>query len=397
MFWGMRGDRSVRIARGSRVVPARSMRAVLVLATLVAAVAATPGAQAAVDRRLERTRGDLRALSSELDQRVAAAEAVRAEVAGAAERIGDATRQLGVLLASRIAVADQLRDAQARYEAARTELSDLAVRTFMQAPGQSPEAMAFTAALGAGSLTEVGDSIAYAAAIGDDRGRVAARVDIARTRLDTRSRTLDELLVARSQALQQLEDARAAQIDALAAHETAVAELDEARDELVALVSRLSERARASALGGVGAAFRGEYHVSYGRWAQLFLEHMDLPTCRSNRIVVIAWQVQESTKAAWNPLATTRRMPGSTDFNWVGVQNFVSLRQGLEATRGTIENGYEIYRYGAIVEALASCAAPLETARAIAASSWCPGCLQGMYVVGVVPRVEADYATYAAI
>jgi hypothetical protein len=40
---------------------------------------------------------------------------------------------------------------------------------------------------------------------------------------------------------------------------------------------------------------------------------------------------------------------------------------------------------------------PADTAGAIAASSWCPGCLNGMYVVGVVPKVQADFATYAAL
>jgi hypothetical protein len=107
--------------------------------------------------------------------------------------------------------------------------------------------------------------------------------------------------------------------------------------------------------------------------------------------------VQEFTQAAWNPLATTHRMPGSTSFNSVGVQNFVSLAQGLQATEETIEHGWSVYGYGAIVSSLRACASALATAHAIAASSWCPGCLGGNYVVGVVPRVEADFETYASI
>ena len=105
----------------------------------------------------------------------------------------------------------------------------------------------------------------------------------------------------------------------------------------------------------------------------------------------------QTTQAAWNPLATTRDMPGATDFNWVGVKNYRSLAQGIAASIGTLEYGYEVYRYGAIVEDLRRCADPYATAASIAASSWCPGCLDGMYVVGLIPKVAADLASYAAL
>jgi pyruvate/2-oxoacid:ferredoxin oxidoreductase beta subunit len=39
----------------------------------------------------------------------------------------------------------------------------------------------------------------------------------------------------------------------------------------------------------------------------------------------------------------------------------------------------------------------METALAVNASSWCPGCGNGSYLLGVVPKVEADYETYAAL
>ena len=121
------------------------------------------------------------------------------------------------------------------------------------------------------------------------------------------------------------------------------------------------------------------------------------PGCRDNRVVVVAWQVQEFTQASWNPLATTHRMDGSTSFNSVGVQNYVSLEQGLQATKETIDHGWDVYGYGAIVRSLRACAPALATADAIAASSWCPGCLGGNYVVGVVPKVDADLETYAEL
>ena len=90
-------------------------------------------------------------------------------------------------------------------------------------------------------------------------------------------------------------------------------------------------------------------------------------------------------------------MTGSTDFNGVGVQNFVSLTQGLQATKETIQNGWDVYGYGAIVTSLRRCADASTTATRIAASSWCSGCVNGDYVVGVVPKVGADLTTYSSL
>ena len=109
-----------------------------------------------------------------------------------------------------------------------------------------------------------------------------------------------------------------------------------------------SPRARRRRGRGAGKSIQGSTNVSYGEWAHAFLEVMGAPTCHANLVVTIAWQAQEGTQAAWNPLATTHRMEGSTDFNSVGVQNFLSLAQGLQASKETIENGWDVYRYGAM-------------------------------------------------
>ena len=390
---GVLGGRSTMPARRAGVHAAVGA---VVLAVLAVGLAPSE-AGAAVERRLEDARTELRALTERIVTQAAEADGIRVRVAAADARVRDATRRLGLLLEARFTVEDDLARSEARYDLAREELTTIAVEAFMGAPGGSPDVMTLGAALGATSFADLGDSVAYASAIGDARAEVAARVEEARRRLDARASTLDGILAEHSAVLEQLEAARSELASSLAAHEAAAAALDATRDEIVTLVGTLTDRAAAAALGGVGAAFAGPHHVSYGAWAVRFLEYMGLPTCRANLILVVAWQVQEFTQAAWNPLATTHRMRGSTDFNWVGVQNFVSLRQGLEATRQTVENGLEIYRYGAIVDALAACEDPLVTAEAIAASSWCPGCLQGLYVVGLVPKVVADYHTYASI
>lgn len=368
------------------------------LAALLAVAVWVPApAVGGVAERLDGTRRELAALADQLVLHAAEAEELRAQAFAADLRVAQASRRATALLGARLTVADALAEAQAAYDAARVELESVAVAAFMGIPGGNPDALAVDAALDASSLAEAGDAVAFAAAIGEAHLATADRVAASRERLDARAATLDSLLEERATALADLERARADLAAALAEHDRVSATLEAARDDLIAVAARLSERRRTAVLGGVGAAFRGAHHVSYGEWAQRFLDALGVPACRNNVVVVVAWQVQESTQAAWNPLATTRRMPGSTDFNWVGVQNFRSLRQGIAATLGTIENGLVVYRYGAIVEDLARCADPLATATSIAASSWCPGCLDGMYVVGLVAKVDADLAAYAAL
>jgi hypothetical protein len=113
--------------------------------------------------------------------------------------------------------------------------------------------------------------------------------------------------------------------------------------------------------------------------------------CGNNLVSVVAWEDQEHTEAAWNPLATTYSLPGSTRFNSVGVQNFRSLEEGLNATVLTLERGWSTQGYGWIVYYLQHCADPQATARVINASGWCAGCAGGQYVLGLIPAVTAAY------
>jgi hypothetical protein len=136
--------------------------------------------------------------------------------------------------------------------------------------------------------------------------------------------------------------------------------------------------------------------VTYERWGERFLDEMEAPRCKDNRIVAIAWEVNEGTSAVWNPLATTYDLPGATNHNSVGVKNYESFAQGLDATRLTIKRGFSQYGYGEIVRRLQRCAPPMKTARAIKRSSWCGGCTNGRYVTGLIRTVKADYGAYAA-
>ena len=72
--------------------------------------------------------------------------------------------------------------------------------------------------------------------------------------------------------------------------------------------------------------------MTYEQWAALLLRHVGAPVCGNDLISVVAWEVQERTAAAWNPLATTLAMPGASRFNSIGVRNYGSLEQGLDAS-----------------------------------------------------------------
>jgi hypothetical protein len=376
---------------GSRV------RACALLVAVTLLVGIVPASRASTDTKLRHAQADLGDLVYQIAEQAVAVDAIRGRVAAADRRIDVAERALGLVLASRVAVRDQLEAAQAAYADAESRLHDTVVNAFMNSPGGLAQADVLGAFLEASSMVDLQDRLALGDAIVADRERAVAGLAAAKARLDARARALDGALAAQQATVQELRAAQEEQANALASEQAALAQLSGTRDRIVTLIARLKKRLHAEDVAAVARAFQGADHVSYGDWANMLLRIFDAPTCRENRVVVVAWQVQEFTQAAWNPLATTHRMPGSTDFNGVGVQNFVSLAQGLEATKETIQNGWDVYGYGAIVTSLRRCADATTTATRIAASSWCSGCVNGNYVVGVVPKVEADFETYSSL
>jgi len=177
-------------------------------------------------------------------------------------------------------------------------------------------------------------------------------------------------------------------------------EIANLQTEQQTLQARLDELEKANARTG-SSLIRG-FHVTgnagaqtYGGWARLFLSALGAPDCGDNLLVVVAWEAQEGTSAAFNPLATTHVMPGATNFNSVGVKNYVSLAQGVQASVETLVGGSSGYGYGAVIDALRGCASASATAQWVNVSSWCSGCGGGSYLVGLLPVVAQDYATYA--
>lgn len=93
-------------------------------------------------------------------------------------------------------------------------------------------------------------------------------------------------------------------------------------------------------------------------WITAMLAAIGAPPTQANISSVSSWIHLESvypgnghnTGGLFNPLNTTLSAPGATDYNSVGVKNYVSEAQGLAATAGTLLGG----RYSDIVSALRS-------------------------------------------
>lgn len=164
-----------------------------------------------------------------------------------------------------------------------------------------------------------------------------------------------------------------------------LAQLRTARDEAV-------HAARRNSLHGVLPGVP----VTYAAWARGLLSALGAPTCDDNVLLVVTWETAESTRAAYNPLATSHAMTGAGVFNEVGVKNYVSVEQGLEASRDTLEGGSPSYGYAPIVNLLRACAPAETTAAAIRDSAWCRGCGAGAYVLGLLPVVRDAWDEHAA-
>jgi hypothetical protein len=80
--------------------------------------------------------------------------------------------------------------------------------------------------------------------------------------------------------------------------------------------------------------------MNRGEWSRQFLAALGntQPTPKTVNFVA-SWTLGENTAAKFNPLATTQPHSGATDFNAVGVKNYATHQDGIDATVTTIKNG----------------------------------------------------------
>ncbi len=103
------------------------------------------------------------------------------------------------------------------------------------------------------------------------------------------------------------------------------------------------------------------------QWARAFLTKLGMPVTAENVRAIAAWEQAEGTAAQFTPLATTQAgFPGETRFNSVGVKNYVTFADGINANAHALTNGL----YGNILAALHAGNSAQAVAQAIADSPW---------------------------
>ena len=247
--------------------------------------------------------------------------------------------------------------------------------------------------MGAESMNDFVNRVAYA----NDMAKKDSALMRDAIVLNERLRDLQDyqrlLLRKQAAAVANLETQQDNVDDVFARQQSVLADLAHARAEALDLVERLAADLGPGATASLRRVAGHGMTISYAQWAKAFLKALGAPVVRNNMIVVVAWQAAEGTQATWNPLATTMPAEGASDFNEVGVKNYLSKEQGIDASIRTLLRGG--FGYEAILDGLERGAPSMETAYAIQQSRWCHGCAEGGYVIGIVPAVEKYYDDYA--
>jgi len=374
----------------------RIARAIVATASAFALLAGSAGSSASSTRsKLDAAKNRLTALTGQIGSEEAQARTLQDHLSSLDAQITDASSKVNEIDAELASTRHDLVVAKAKADRLQTRLDIVARTLFMQGAGSMQGAELGTL-LSSPSLGDLADLLATGQIVAQSNVDLATHVGKLKAELGFKAADLTRLRDEQVKLIAQLAAARTSKARAVAAQQAVLADLERTKSEIVGLIARLHKQLRAEALAAVGTAFQGQGHAAYGAWAGLFLRAVGAPGCQANLTTLVAWQYSEFTQAAWNPLADTLAMSGSTAFNSVGVQNYVSLDQGLQATRFTLANG-PAFGYGTILSDLVGCADPMSTARAINASMWCRGCAGGAYVVNDIPKVEANYDLYAQL
>lgn len=141
------------------------------------------------------------------------------------------------------------------------------------------------------------------------------------------------------------------------------------------------------------AATRGEFTAAVTR-------EMNAPVTLHTRRAMQAELQAEGGFARNNPFNTTLRLPGSTDYNWVPVQNYLTPAQGVEATVKTLKQ--RCCGYWRIRQALRANASAGKIVRAFGRSQWGTSLSLVLAVLedirnertpNTLPALEAKYVT----
>ncbi len=346
-----------------------------------AVLVAPAGAQSSLDS----ARARVSELTSRIEREQASVRSLQSELRTLAADVGREQRGLDTIRSDLDATDVRVRNTQAELQAVRDQLAARARTLYMR--GGPIDIIGVV--LGARTFSEFIGRTTYSSRIArrDEQLVLDARETEAKLReLRDVQRALER---DRSMKVGALRSRQERLTDTFARQQSVLADLARARREAQALVAELGAAAGANLRRVAGQGMT----ISYGEWASSFLHALGASTGRENMIAVVAWEAAEGTEATWNPLATTKDMPGATQYNSHGVRNYRSMEQGIEASKLTLElpnRGYE-----PIIARLRKGTDAMDTAEAIRDSLWCSGCAGGTYVVGFIEAVRRYYDRYA--
>ena len=370
--------------RGRRRSRLRS--AVLVFASAALLVGLVPGAgparAAGASGEIGRVTSELAQLEQQISAQRAALARSQARLNALAARLHQARLKYRQTQEQLVKTKDELAAARAQYLAVRARLSERAAAAYMEGPGSGLDI-----ALNATSLHDMMDRLQFMDSLSASDAQLEAEAERLAGVLTAKSAKLRELEHQQASLVAELDREKQALAKQFAQQQAQLQALAHSRSQLLQLVTALGQQQMQTAL----SSFGGADVTTYGNWARLFLHTLHAPACTRNLVVMVAWQAAENTQARWNPLATTLPMPGSTEFNSVGVQNYTSLSQGVQATILTLKQGASSYGYGPVMTLLIHCAPARATAAAINASLWCHGCANGGYVIDLIVAVESYF------
>lgn len=124
-----------------------------------------------------------------------------------------------------------------------------------------------------------------------------------------------------------------------------------------------------------------------GGFTKRLIRELGYPYTIHNRRAFASWMQSEGGKARFNPLNTTKLMPGSTSYNDVGVQNYASLDDGVKATADTLRENQR--GYDRIRRCLRLNYSAKTTVSAMGDSAWGTGKTLMLIIVAEISRVPS--------
>lgn len=130
-----------------------------------------------------------------------------------------------------------------------------------------------------------------------------------------------------------------------------------------------------------------------GEFARAFLKEIGAPVTKRNQYALVSWMQAEGGYAKNNPLNTTEDWAGATSYNYVGVKNYKSFNDGVQATAKTLNYGADrnLYGYAPIRKRLRKNRFAYLTLRAVESSDWGTGGL----ALRCLPWVKRSFDSYA--